>query len=244
MSTSSLRVLLLQARNPGDPIREQEVRCFADRTGLRPEQFMPHDLLEGPPSLRAVREHDALMVGGSGDFYVSKSDLPELERTLERLREVAALGHPTFASCFGYHCFVRALGGEIVHDPDRREVGTFTLTLTDAGRADPLFGAMPERFDAQLGHQDRARSHPEGLENLAGSERSPLQALRVPGQPVWATQFHPELDHESSTERLRVYLESYAPDLAGAERARLAAQFKESPAASTLLRRFVELVFG
>jgi GMP synthase (glutamine-hydrolysing) len=243
MAPASLRVLLLQARNPGDPIREQEVRCFATRTGLPVERIVPHDLLEGPPSLASVRSHDALMVGGSGDFYISKRDLPELERTLDLLREVAVVGHPTFASCYGYHCLVDALGGRIVHDPDQKEVGTFPLELTDAGRTDPLFGTLPDRFQAQLGHRDRASVHPDGIPNLAASERSPLQALRVPGQPVWATQFHPELDRESSGERLRVYLASYAPDLADADRARLEAQFGDSPETSELLRRFLALVF-
>jgi GMP synthase (glutamine-hydrolysing) len=244
MAPTSLRVLLLQARNPGDPIREQEVRCFAARTGLPVERIVAHDLLRGPPPLAEVRACDALMVGGSGDFYISKDDLPELERTLDLLREIAVIGHPTFASCYGYHCLVRALGGRIIHDPEQKEVGTYPLTLTDAGRADPLFGALPDRFEAQLGHRDRAIEHPLGIPNLAGSERSPLQALRVPDQPVWATQFHPELDRESSGERLRVYLASYAPDLADADRARLEAQFGDSPETSQLLPRFLALVFG
>lgn len=244
MSLSSLRILLLQARNPGDPIRAQEVHCFARHTGVAAERIVAHDLLRGPPTLDEVRAHDALMVGGSGDFYVSKDDLPELERTFELLREVAVLGHPTFASCYGYHCFVKALGGSILHDPERREVGTYPLTLTDAGRADPLFGSLPQRFDAQLGHRDRASAHPAGVANLAASERSPFQALRIPGQPVWATQFHPELDRAGSAERLRVYLAAYAPDLADADRERLEAQFGESPHTSDLLRRFLELVFG
>lgn len=235
---------MLQARRDGDPMREHELRCFAARLDVPLESLTPHDLAGGPPSMAAVRAHDALMIGGSGDHYVSKDDLPELERTLERLREIAAAGHPTFGSCFGYHLMVRALGGVIVHDPERSEVGTFELRLTDAGLADPLFGALPARFDAQLGHRDRATAHPAGVENLAASERSPLQALRVPGQPIWATQFHPELERETCVDRYRTYLASYGTGVPDADAQRAIDGFRESPHASDLLRRFVQLVFG
>ena len=34
-----LRLLLLQIRNPGDPMREQEIDCFADAAGVDREQI-------------------------------------------------------------------------------------------------------------------------------------------------------------------------------------------------------------
>jgi GMP synthase (glutamine-hydrolysing) len=238
----SLRVLLLQARKPDDPMKGQEVRCFAAKLGLPEASVVPHDLLAGAPLLRTAREHDAVFVGGSGDFCVSKSDLPHLERTLDLMREISAVGHPTFGSCFGYHLLVRALGGNVVHDPERSEVGTFELELTEAGKNDPLFGTMPERFHAQLGHNDRAEVHPEGLANLAASERSPLQALRVPGAPVWATQFHPELDREACCDRYRAYHATYGGP--GDPEAVMRERFLDTPHSSDLLARFLRLVFA
>jgi GMP synthase (glutamine-hydrolysing) len=238
----TIRVLLLQARVPGDPMKEHELRCFATRLGVPISRLLAHDLLEGPPPLRTVREHDALVIGGSGDYYVSRGDLPHLERTLDLLREVVEIGHPTFGSCFGYHLLVRALGGVVIHDPALSEVGTFELVLTEAGRADPLFSTLPVRFEAQLGHKDRATSHPEGIPNLASSERSPFQALRVPGKPIWATQFHPELDHEASTDRYRTYLAAYGGGRTDADDAFL--RFRPTPDASDLLHRFVRLVLA
>ena len=74
---------------------------------------------------------------------------------------------------------VRALDGEVIHDPDNTEVGTYELTLTAEGRADELFGGLPDRFLAQMGHKERAFRYPAGIPNLASSERSPLQALPV-----------------------------------------------------------------
>jgi GMP synthase (glutamine-hydrolysing) len=220
-----------------------ELACFVERSGLSATNVVAYDLLAGPPSIDRVRAYDALMVGGSGDFYVSQGNLPASDVFLELLREIGEIGHPTFASCFGYQCFVVALGGEVVFDGDNTEVGTYELTLTEAGRSDELFGTLPERFNAQLGHKDRAVRHPDAVPNLASSAASPFQALRVPGQPIWASQFHPELDRVTNADRYRHYLEHYAGHMSAEERAEALDRFRDSPEASGLLRRFLELVF-
>lgn len=237
-------ILLLQARLSDDPMREQEVECFVTQSGLPRESFTAWNLTEGSPSMREVRTHDAVMVGGSGDFYVSKRDLPHFDPLLELLREIVEARHPTFASCFGYQCLVEALGGEILHDPMNIEVGTFELTLTEAGQGDPLLSTLPETFSAQMGHKDRATSHPPGLTNLAGSRRSPYQAFRIPDAPIWATQFHPELSGEANLARYRYYLNGYAGHLTKSEVQATFDRFQPSPEASHLLKDFLKLVFA
>ncbi len=240
----SLRLLLLQARESGDPMRDHEHECFVTRTGLGPTQIVPHDLLAGPPTIEDVRRYDGLLMGGSGEFLVSKGNQPQFEPLLDMLREVVANGHPTFAACYGFQAMVHALGGEVVHDPENVEVGTFELELTDAAIEDELFRYLPRRFVAQQGHKDRAERLPEGLVHLASSERAPYQALRVPEVPVWAVQFHPELDRDGNRMRYRHYLENYAPSLTQAEFDEAMDQFDHSPEASELLGRFLSLVFG
>ncbi len=243
-SPQNIRILLLQARRPGDLAKDEEVRSFAARTAVREDQMVPWDLLQGPPSLAQVLRHDALMVGGSGDFYVSKRDLPDHQKTLDLLAEVVDRGHPTFASCFGFQCLVQALGGEVIYDLDATEVGTFELTLTDDGRRDELFGHLPDRFLAQLGHKDRAAGPVDGLPTLAYSDLVPVEALRIPGKPIWATQFHPELDRETNLGRYKCYLDGYAATLSPEELQESLASFRDSPATADLLQRFVQLVFG
>jgi len=240
----SLRLLLLQARHPDDPCKAEERSSFAERLKLDESSIVSHDLLDGPPSLCSVQEFDALMMGGSGDFYVSKGDLPGFAGLLEVLREVVEVGHPTFCSCFGFQCMVAALGGKIVHDPGSTEVGTFALELTEEGRRDPLLGTLPNEFLAQLGRKDRASLLPEGVYNLATSQSCPFQALRIPGKPIWATQFHPELDKETNLGRYLRYKDGYAEHLTAEERQEAMSTFRESPEACSLLPRFVELVFS
>jgi GMP synthase (glutamine-hydrolysing) len=241
---SSLKILLLQARNHGDLAKDEERHSFAEKAGLDVEQFVPYDLLAGTPSLKDVRGYDALMVGGSGDYYVSKGDLPGFDRVLGLLREVVTAGHPTFASCFGFQLMVKALGGDIVYDPQGMEVGTYPLSLTGVGQEDELLGTLPRRFRAQLGRKDRAARLPPGCLNLAFSGLAPFQALRIPGQPIWATQFHPELSGEENRLRFQRYQAGYASVMGEEERDVAATRFGESPETGALIPRFLELVFG
>ena len=139
---------------------------------------------------------------------------------------------------------VRALGGEIVYDAARMEVGTYDLALTDAGQEDELLGVLPHRYRAQLGHKERASQLPPGCVNLASSERCPFQAFRIPDKPIWATQFHPELTGEENRTRFNRYLEGYASVMDEAERKTVLSRFGESPETLVLIPRFLKLVFG
>lgn len=239
-----MRVLLLRARTPEDPMKEHEHESFVFHTGLPSEHIETFDLHQGSPTWEYVRSFDALMVGGAGEYYVSKRNVPEFERLLDLLRQVVDAGHPTYASCFGYQCLMLALGGEVIFDPGRTEVGTYEIELTGEGRADELFGMLPPTFPAQLGHKDRATVEPPGTRNLASSDRCPLQALRVPGKPIWASQFHPELDRERNLQRFQHYVDGYAAHLPPAEFEEKVRSFRDSPDASRLLARFLDLVFG
>ncbi len=238
------KILLLQARKPEDSAKDEERQSFADRAGLGVEQFIPYDLLTGVPSLKEVRRYDALMVGGSGDYYVSKGNLPHFEATLHLLQEVTAVGHPVFASCFGFQLLVQALGGEIVFDPENMEVGTFDLTLTPAGQQDEVLGILPPVFAAQLGRKDRAARLPPGAINLAYSWRIPYQALRIPGKPVWGTQFHPELSLEDNRKRFVRYQAGYGSVMSQTDLQKTLERFGPSPETEKLLARFLEVVFG
>jgi GMP synthase (glutamine-hydrolysing) len=238
------RILLFQARNHDDLARFEERQSFADKAGLDVGQIIPCDLLAGTPSLQEVLGYDALMVGGSGDYYVSKGNLPGFPQVLELLRGIVARRHPTFASCFGFQLMVKALGGEIVYDQEGMEVGTYDLTLTESGQEDELLGVLPRQFRAQLGRKDRASRLPPGCVNLAFSESAPFQAMRIPEKPIWATQFHPELSGEENWTRFQRYQKGYASVLGEEEQMAAASRFRESPEALVLIPRFIELIFG
>lgn len=244
MGFEKLRILLLQARNLEDPMKEHELKCFVQKTELELDQFIPFNLLKGPPPRSMVRYADAIMVGGSGDFDVSKENLPFYFNFIEFLNAQVFRGTPMFASCFGYQCLVMAMGGKIIRDDPATEVGTYELTLTEAGARDPIFEGFPAKFGAPMGHKDRTSLQPGGIPNLASSEMCPFQALRIPGKSIWATQFHPELDRRTNLDRFEHYLETYSGSMSEDKVQETFARFKETPESNTLLRKFVELVFG
>lgn len=243
MPPADPRLLLLQARHEGDPVRVEEVESFARKMALDPSRITPYNLIEGPPSLEQVLSFDALMVGGSGEYYVSKGNLPGFDALLDLLREIAERGYPTFASCFGFQCFVVALGGEIEHRPDQTELGSYRLELTERGSEDPLFAVLPSSFHAQMGHQDRAARMPPGIPNLAQSEGCELQAFRLPEQPVWATQFHPELDPAENRARFVRYARMYSDRVPEEVLAESSSRFDGPNETGVLLPRFLDLVF-
>lgn len=239
-----IKILLFQFRNENDPVVLEERDAFANKAGVRDAQIQLYDCLQGPPSLSYVGSFDTLMIGGSGEYYVSKGNVPHIDPLLTLLSEVIEINQPTFASCFGFHLFIEALGGKIIHDPDNTEVGTYTVTLTEDGQKDELLGTMPSRFKAQLGRKDRAVMHPNGTLNLAKSLGCPSQSIRIPGKAVWATQFHPELSGTENYNRFLRYLKSYSIHMSPKERKEKLEGFQESPETEKLIPRFLDLVFG
>ena len=238
-----LKILVLQACYQDDPSRIEEHQSFAARSGLDISQIVPHDLLSSCPTLHKIRQYDGVMIGGSGDFDVSKGNLPGETAVFHLLAELVSLGTPMFATCFGFQLIVAALGGEIVYDPNNIEIGTYALTLTEAGKQDPLMGSLPATFHVQQGHKDRATRLPDGIPNLAASAGVPYQAFRIPNQPIWATQFHPELTKTTNLGRYKRYMGVYSKVLPPVQIQAQLNLFDESPDTENLIARFVQLVF-
>jgi GMP synthase (glutamine-hydrolysing) len=236
--------LLLQSRDPGDPMRDHEVECFATSLGVPRGAVEVVDMLATTPSRATLRGARAALMGGSGD-YSSLDPHPWISRMVGYVRdEVLEADVPTFASCFGLQVLTLALGGRMTRDPSNREVGTVTLRTTAAAAKDPLFSAMPATFHGQAGHTDRAVETPPGAVLLASSDRCVVNAFRVEGKPVWATQFHPELDPDAVAKRYMAYMEKYPPpDLppgVPASEAPFLKRLQPSPHATRLLQRFAQ----
>jgi GMP synthase (glutamine-hydrolysing) len=239
----SHRYLLLQVRNSEDPMRTQEVSCFARSLACGAAQIDVHDLLTGSPPRAAVERADALLFGGSGDYSVATLDDPWLNDTLECLKRLVDTQKPIFASCWGFQAIARALGGRCINDPSRAEVGSIELTLTDAGRRDPIFGMLPKKFIGQAGHFDRVIDLPAGATLLASSERVQNQAFTLADAPVYCTQFHPELDRQSLLQRLHNY-PGYLSDFSDLALTEFSEQSCiESPDSDRMLEHFVARFF-
>ena len=232
------RILLLQVRD--DPRAEQQERqCFLRSCSLGADELRAWNVVAQPRLRWAdAREAEALIVGGAGEHSATETYAftPYMGEVVHRWLDEK---RPFFGSCFGHHFVAALLEGAVRVDPESEEVGTFDVTLTATGRRDPLFGPLPPRFAAQLGHHDRVFSLPSGAKALAHSDRCPNQAIRLPGEAAYTTQFHPEMSVADMRERLLIYRDGYLGSddhLAAVDRC-----LRPSGDTESLLRRFVEL---
>ena len=115
-------------------MRQQEVSCFAEALGCDVHQVHPFDFLHNSLTRDQLDRADIVFVGGSG-HYGAVHDAPWLDRALDGLREIHRLSKPTFGSCWGFQAMSRALGGTVIKDLGRAEVGTQALSLTSAAAA-------------------------------------------------------------------------------------------------------------
>jgi len=237
-----LRYLLLQVRNPDDPMRGAEVRSFARELRADVEQIEVRDLLSEIPTPTRLAKVDMALLGGSGDYSATDQGA-WIEPVLDCMRELCHEAKPTFASCWGFQALARAMGGRVVHDERRAEVGTLPLRVTAAGRTDPIFGNLGETFCGHMGHEDCVDELPPGTTRLASSDKVANQAYRFNGKPIYCTQFHPELSRDDLLDRLRNY-PRYVECIAGVPLDEVARECAETPEAAKLLRNFVEHVFG
>ena len=182
-----------------------------------------------------VTAYDAVILGGSGDFSVVERDQPFFQPMTEMLRGLVDTSFPTFGCCFGFQLLVDAMGGIVVRDPQNSELGSHRRRADRGGRsAIHCSVSLPRdvhRPDGPL--RSRHGSCRRGSRILLSSQRCGFQALRVPGAPIWATQFHPELDEQGNRDRCVAYIKEFG-QIEGYEAL-------PSPDALTILPRFFEL---
>ncbi len=221
-------------------MREHEIACFERSLQLERGQIDIFDLLSGAPAGRDLDRVDVVLLGGSGEYSVARGG-PWLTAALDSMVRLYETSKPTFASCWGFQAMARALGGEVVTDHARAEVGITSLELTEAGESDPVFGPLGKHFLALSGHEDIVTALPPAATLLASSSTVENEAFCFSGKPIYCTQFHPELDRAGFLMRMEKY--PLYVRLAGAETFdELAEMTPETPDSESLLRRFLEVV--
>ncbi len=223
-------------------MREHEVSCFPRALGTENGRLQIFDLLSGAPDQALLDSVDVVLIGGSGDYSVARGG-PWLPAALDTMVGLHGSSKPTFASCWGFQALARALGGEVITDREQAEVGTVWLELTSEGERDPVFGSIGPRFPVQIGHEDIVTSLPDGAVLLASSETIENEAFCFPDKPIYATQFHPELNRDGLIERVARY-PAYLALTGAATLDEFRDMTPETPEAESLMLRFLEHVLS
>ena len=234
--------LLLSIRGE-DAAADDEYQAMMRFAGLD-ESGMHRIRLTHRPLGRVELDDWSGVILGGGPYNVS--DPPESKSETQQraeselltlVEEIVDRDFPFLGCCYG----VGTLGTVIGATVDRRypePVAAVTVTLTEAGRQDPLFAELPDVFDAFGGHKEAASSLPPEAVRLASSPDCPVQAFRV-GANTYATQFHPELDLAGILTRIDVYKNYGYFEPESADALKEAARQRHIEYPPTILRRFV-----
>ncbi len=144
---------------------------------LVPKEGVPHDT------------GDLLIVMG-GPMSVNDSDAWIAEEAAF-IRSALLSNKPVIGVCLGSQFMAKALGAT-VRSGKAFEIGMTPVRLTDDGKQDPVFGAVPEAFEVFEWHGE-IFDLPRDCVPLAGSEIAPLQAFRY-GDRAYGLLFHAEME--------------------------------------------------
>lgn len=238
-----MKPFLLLSTREVDLAADNEYEAMLHFSGLEGSQLRRVRLEQGPLGPVDLDDFSGVIIGG-GPFNSSDVEKSGVQIRVEAeigalLDEIVPLDFPFLGACYG----IGTLGthqGATVDRTYSEPVGPTVITLTEQGRSDRLFRALPDSFEAFVGHKEAINKLPGHAVNLAASAGCPVQAFRV-GSNVYATQFHPELDADGIAVRIDVYKHAgyFEPHEADDLKARARASSVEHPPA--LLRRFVEL---
>ena len=240
-----MKPFLLLATRAEDLAADDEYAEFLLCGGLAERDLERRRLERDPLGEVDLDRYSGLILGGSpytitDPEHEKSSTQVRVEAELDRLvHEVIERDVPFLGACYGI-AIIGHHEGAVIDRTYPEPVGATMLRLSEDGRADPLFGILPEQFEAFLGHKEAISKLPEHAIHLASSAVCPVQAFRV-GQNVYATQFHPELDVPGIQNRIDIYQDYgyFAPaEAQGLKDAAAASDVVHPP---SLVRRFVEL---
>jgi|SRR5712691_1145267 len=179
----------------------QHIRC--EPPGIFTEVLRRHGIaietveLDEGDELPEERDVDLVVAMGGPMGVHDDAEHRWLAGEKKWIASVVRSGVPYFGVCLGAQLLAASLGAE-VRTGEAPEVGVLPVTLTDDGRADPVFSALGQEFQALQWHGDTF-GIPAGAFRLAESAAYPNQAFRF-GEVAYAVQFHVEVTAEMLAE--------------------------------------------
>ncbi len=141
----------------------------------------------------SIDGYDGLVVMGGAMGAHDDQQAPWLPAVRELIRVAADARVPTLGICLGHQLCAVALGGEIVVNPQGRQLGLLDVGWTAEAVDDELMGTLVGPRRAMHWNDDVVVDLPEGAVRLATASTGEVQAARH-APTVWGIQWHPEVD--------------------------------------------------
>ena len=131
------------------------------------------------------KKNPSALIFTGGPNSVTEADAPSIAD------EVFELGLPILGICYGMQLMALKLGGSVAPGI-KREYGKTEISLDSNAE---LTHGLPEKSQCWMSHTYFVDQIPEGFKVIAQSEHCPNAAMENPEKKLYATQFHPEVNH-------------------------------------------------
>ena len=169
---------------------------FGEAVEERGHRLEEWSLAWGTPPPRPIDDYGAVLIFG-GAMHADQDDRhPWLREENFFIQRLLDLHLPLLGVCLGAQLIAKAAHAPVFAAPEP-EIGWHPVELAEAAADDPLFAALPERFQAFQWHY-YTHGVPGGARELARS-RVCTQAFRL-GEAAWGMQFHAEVTRDQARE--------------------------------------------
>ena len=180
---------------------------------LQADEVIVAPVYKGIEALPDLESIGAIIITGSHDMVTDKEEWSEQLKGW--LQETAYLQIPTLGICYGHQLLAEAFGGKVDYHPKGIEIGTATISLTAAAKADPLFSCLSSEIAGHVTHSQTVITLPENAVVLASNSFENHHAFKL-NDHIYGVQYHPEFTAgiiRAYIEKQKVHLEQAGFDI-------------------------------
>ncbi|MGH9611932.1 MAG: glutamine-hydrolyzing GMP synthase [Bryobacteraceae bacterium] len=138
-----------------------------------------------------LRNRKGIIISG-GPASVFEPDSPGIDPA------ILGQGTAVLGICYGLHLIAHELGGRV----RKGEKGEYGLAHLETLKPHRLLDQLGDDRQIWMNHRDLVETVPEGFDVLAASETCGIAAMAHREQPILGVQFHPEVVHTRSGNRI------------------------------------------